>query len=210
MYSEEENQFMALAAKFRGELSDIDKKMDALTTRRNELLHLLHGEHTEVESEEAEDLASNDLFFTTAQDARLVLEALGNVIREHGYATVADLHELSGFTSTYADSKLGWRTTEGAIMSPRKEGFRLRLPKPDQIEHEDEEETPSYDSSLVDKTLVRFIEKNPGVKRAEIEKALSRFDSGDIERSLRRCRTAGLIISEGRSRGAVWYKTQES
>ena len=64
----------------------------------------------------------------------LIEEVLGNlqdiVASEFEQATVADLYELAGITSSFTDNKWGWMDLRGANVKRVREGYQLNLPKP--------------------------------------------------------------------------------
>lgn len=60
----------------------------------------------------------------------------------------------------------------------------------------------------IDKTVASFIKKNPGSSRSDIADNLKALNVEDVSRSLNRMRRRGLVISEGRSRAAVWYPAE--
>jgi len=83
-----------------------------------------------------------------------------------------------------------------------------------EILEEDEEtpEQPSYDRATIDKALVKFLKKTPGSSRRNIEGFFTGWNmsSADVERTLKRCKNQGLIVSEGKSRAAVWYALESN
>lgn len=210
MYSTEEKQFMALAAKFHQELADVDKQIDALTNRRNELLHLLHGEHQEEPSSEERYFA--DFIIGDKDEAIEVLNHLGEHIKNYGYATVADLNDLVNLPNTYADSKKGWTNLESAHIREEKPGeFRIILPKVIAIDETESEKGAGnvFEDDVID-AMVRFIKRNPGVQRIEIDAFLAdrKLTKNQVDAAIKRAKHRGLIASKGKSRGTKWYAVE--
>jgi hypothetical protein len=59
----------------------------------------------------------------------ILIELRGRIVRE-GSATVGQLHDLCGFTSTYADNMRGWKDLSQATIQDSPEGYLISLPPP--------------------------------------------------------------------------------
>ena len=72
-----------------------------------------------------------DLRLNDRVDAEAALSGLSDCIEEFGWATVKDLYDLVGITSSFIDSGWGWTDIRGASVRrlPRG-GFLLDLPRP--------------------------------------------------------------------------------
>lgn len=59
----------------------------------------------------------------------------------------------------------------------------------------------------IDDALSMFIKDHPGARRAEINEHFvgHNLSSDQIDRSLKRCRNRGLIVSKGKSRATQWW-----
>lgn len=62
-------------------------------------------------------------------EAEIVLDRLGDLIDEYGVATVADLYDLVGITSSFTDNKFGWSSMGGSHVSRVRDGFLVNLPR---------------------------------------------------------------------------------
>lgn len=72
-----------------------------------------------------------DLVFDTIEDADEVATNLNKIIGKYGYASVSDLYDLSGATSSYKDNNYGWTETVRYKIQPYKNGFILHIKKPE-------------------------------------------------------------------------------
>ena len=72
-----------------------------------------------------------NLIFDSRAEAEEVLGNLQDIVAsEFEQATVADLYELAGITSSFTDNKWGWLDLRGANVKRVREGYQLNLPKP--------------------------------------------------------------------------------
>lgn len=65
----------------------------------------------------------------TRGEAEDVLEHLVEIIDAYGEATVADLYDLVGVTSSFTDNKYGWTDLRSASASRVRDGYLLDLPR---------------------------------------------------------------------------------
>lgn len=71
----------------------------------------------------------DEIILDTRAEAELVLERLDELIHQYDEATVADLYNLIGVSSTHTDGKWGWDSMEGArVVRVRNSGYLLQLP----------------------------------------------------------------------------------
>lgn len=76
----------------------------------------------------------DDILLATRVEAETVLDRMYDLLREYEVASVADLHSLVGWSSSYVDQKWGWVELNGANVQRTREGYILNLPKPQSIE----------------------------------------------------------------------------
>lgn len=78
--------------------------------------------------------ARNDytnLIFDSRAEAEDVLGRLADIVSsEFEQATVADLYELAGISSSFTDNKWGWMDLRGANVKRVRDGYQLNLPRP--------------------------------------------------------------------------------
>lgn len=70
-----------------------------------------------------------DLVFQLKKEAEEVLSKLNDLVKEYGAASVADLKDLSGVTSTLTNNNLGWTDLKNASIIKTRDGYLLKLPK---------------------------------------------------------------------------------
>lgn len=63
-------------------------------------------------------------------DAEEVIDRLFDLVSRYESATVADLYELVGLSSSHTDHKWGWTNIRGAGVSRSRDGYVLDLPEP--------------------------------------------------------------------------------
>lgn len=69
--------------------------------------------------------------FDSRSDAHRVLDALNDIIDKYGYASVADLYDLSDMPPrNYKDNKYGWTTIKNAYVFRIRDGYTISLPWP--------------------------------------------------------------------------------
>lgn len=83
-----------------------------------------------------------------------------------------------------------------------------KIEEPAETEAEVEPET-TVNKEKVDKTILRFIKRNPGCSRSAISGSLRGFSAGEIDRAIARLRKRDMIQSSGRGRSAVWYVLED-
>lgn len=67
--------------------------------------------------------------FATKPEAEYIIAKLNEAIELYGFATVADLHELTGTVSCYTDNKRGWTSLRTAEVVRVGDGWAVMLPK---------------------------------------------------------------------------------
>lgn len=69
----------------------------------------------------------DDFIISSRSEADRVLERLGDIIDRYGVASVADLKDLMGVSSTHVDQKWGWTFVGDAEVRQVREGFVIDL-----------------------------------------------------------------------------------
>lgn len=72
----------------------------------------------------------DDITLETRREAEDVLSSLSDLVIDYGQATVADLYDLVGITSSFTDNKWGWTTVRDADIRHTRRGYLIELPKP--------------------------------------------------------------------------------
>lgn len=72
--------------------------------------------------------AIDDIIITNRPEAEMVMERLGETIREYGSASLADMYEMVGLPSSYTDDDWGWISLASASIRQCREGYLLDLP----------------------------------------------------------------------------------
>jgi len=67
-------------------------------------------------------------------EAEEVIDKLFELVSRYESATVADLYELVGLSSTHTDHKWGWADLHGAGVSRIRGGYLLDLPEPEPLD----------------------------------------------------------------------------
>lgn len=75
----------------------------------------------------------DDVIFDSRGDADLVLSQMNDIIDTYGMVSVADLYELADISSNYTDHRYGWVNLRSAEIIRGREGYELRLPRPQPI-----------------------------------------------------------------------------
>lgn len=77
-----------------------------------------------------EEYVFPELIIATRAEAFVVLDRLTQLISRYAAATVADLYDLCGLETKYADNKWGWTELPGVKIVRVDSGYKLDLPKP--------------------------------------------------------------------------------
>jgi hypothetical protein len=67
-------------------------------------------------------------------EAEEVIDRLYDVVSRYEQATVADLYDLVGLSSTHTDHKWGWTDLRGSGVSRIRDGYLLDLPDPEPLD----------------------------------------------------------------------------
>ena len=76
----------------------------------------------------------DEIVLDTRGEAEEVLSHLADLVIDYSEASVADLYDLVGITSSYTDNKWGWRDLRGANVNRVRGGYMLNLPRPQPID----------------------------------------------------------------------------
>lgn len=71
----------------------------------------------------------NEVLIINRVDAEEVLDRLRDLINQYGFASVADLYELTGITGEFTDNSWGWDDLRSASIRPVRGGYILDLPR---------------------------------------------------------------------------------
>jgi len=77
---------------------------------------------------------TDSIIFEQHGDADEVLDKMDEIIADYGVVSVADLCDLAGVTSSYADFKFGWSDLSAAGVRRVRDGYILKLPKATRID----------------------------------------------------------------------------
>jgi hypothetical protein len=72
----------------------------------------------------------SDIIFRNQQEAFKVLESLTDILEIYPTASVSDLYDLVGLTTTFNDTRMGWKEIRGATVERTRGGYILNLPAP--------------------------------------------------------------------------------
>jgi hypothetical protein len=72
---------------------------------------------------------NNDILFESLEEANKVFESLHKIVDDYGYASVADLYDLLGESTDFADNKTGWTSLEGTRITSLYGKHMLKMPR---------------------------------------------------------------------------------
>ena len=76
----------------------------------------------------------DEIVLNSRVEAEEVIDRLYDVVSRYESASVADLYELVGLSSTHTDHKWGWTDIRGAGVSRVRDGYLLDLPNPEPLD----------------------------------------------------------------------------
>lgn len=91
------------------------------------------GERRELSREARRSHDFGEIVFASRVEAYEVLDRLNDQIKNFDIATVGDLLDLAGITSTHVDENWGWRTLATAQVRRVRDGYILDLERPVKI-----------------------------------------------------------------------------
>lgn len=71
----------------------------------------------------------DDILLATRVEAEAVVERMYDILENYDSVSVADLHGLLGWSSSYTDQKWGWTELHGTDIRRVRDGYILVLPK---------------------------------------------------------------------------------
>ena len=76
----------------------------------------------------------DEIVLDSRVEAEEVIDRLYDVVNRYESASVADLYELVGLSSTHTDNKWGWSNIRGAGVQRVRDGYLLDLPAPEPLD----------------------------------------------------------------------------
>ena len=76
----------------------------------------------------------DEIILSSRVEAEEVIDRLYDVVNRYESASVADLYELVGLSSTHTDNKWGWSSIRGAGVTRVRDGYLLDLPDPEPLD----------------------------------------------------------------------------
>lgn len=76
----------------------------------------------------------DEIILASRAESQQVLEQMVTLVDEYDVATVADLYEMVGMTSSFTDNNWGWTSLRGSSVSRVRDGWLLDLPQPEVVE----------------------------------------------------------------------------
>lgn len=76
----------------------------------------------------------DDIILETRGEAELVLSQLAELVEMYEQASVADLYDMIGVSSSFVDNKYGWRNVASAGTSRVRGGYILNLPRVEELD----------------------------------------------------------------------------
>lgn len=74
-----------------------------------------------------------DVVLATRTEAESVLSRMYDLIENYNIVTVAEFYSLVGISAEFTDENWGWRDLRSANIQHIRDGFRINLPKPEEI-----------------------------------------------------------------------------
>lgn len=75
----------------------------------------------------------DEIVLGSRAEAEEVIERMFDLLSRYGSASVADLYELCGLSTSHTDQKWGWTNLQGSGVVRTREGFLLNVPSPDPL-----------------------------------------------------------------------------
>ena len=76
---------------------------------------------------------SNDIILGTREEAELVVERLIDIVDKYDVASLADLYDLLGLSSSHVDNKWGWSYLNNIEIRQVRNGYLIDLPPLEEI-----------------------------------------------------------------------------
>lgn len=75
----------------------------------------------------------DDVVLATRTEAESVLSRMFDLIENYNMVTVAEFYSLVGISAEFTDENWGWRDLRSANIQHIRDGFRINLPKPEEL-----------------------------------------------------------------------------
>lgn len=75
----------------------------------------------------------DDVVLATRTEAESVLSRMYDLIDNYKMVTVAEFYSLVGISAEFTDENWGWRDLRSANIQHIRDGFRINLPKPEEL-----------------------------------------------------------------------------
>ena len=75
----------------------------------------------------------DDVVLATRTEAESVLSRMYDLIEHYNMVTVAEFYSLVGISAEFTDENWGWRDLRSANIQHIRDGFRINLPKPEEL-----------------------------------------------------------------------------
>lgn len=79
------------------------------------------------------DRGFDDIVLATRTEAESVLSRMYDLIERYNMVTVAEFYSLVGISAEFTDENWGWRDLRSANIQHIRDGFRINLPKPEEL-----------------------------------------------------------------------------
>lgn len=79
------------------------------------------------------DRGFDDIVLATRTEAESVLSRMYDLIEHYNMVTVAEFYSLVGISAEFTDENWGWRDLRSANIQHIRDGFRINLPKPEEL-----------------------------------------------------------------------------
>lgn len=79
--------------------------------------------------ETRDNIIEKSLRFNTAEDAYIVLDKMEELCELYGQVSVADMCDLVGVETSFADHRYGWKSLQNAYVTKDRNGWTLDLPR---------------------------------------------------------------------------------
>lgn len=80
-----------------------------------------------------EEKKHDPVYFSSEDEAKIILHVMKTILVKFGYVTVSDLHDLCGLPSAYLESRMGWRNLDDVGIMQEDSKYFLDLPKAESI-----------------------------------------------------------------------------
>lgn len=75
----------------------------------------------------------DDIVLATRTEAESVLSRMYDLVERYNMVTVAEFYSLVGISAEFTDENWGWRDLRSANIQHIRDGFRINLPKPEEL-----------------------------------------------------------------------------